>query len=204
MTMRLIASCSPVLLFLVSTWARAPLSEPWLEISAGRHVLSVRYKASRLRINGEGRGRAVRRSVGGSMWRYRGSISCLQVGKPRVARPPSPCFGLHDREEGVKVTQPKLPADVAFPIDPSGHMNPVISVERSREFPLAKDKLLFVVEQHRAINDTPSARTSAPPSTQPGLPGCTSMDCETRQRSTCRGGMRRDGDHGVVGHKILS
>jgi hypothetical protein len=42
----------------------------------------------------------------------------------------------HDREEGVKVAQPKLPADLAFPIDPSGHMHPVISVEENREFPL--------------------------------------------------------------------
>jgi hypothetical protein len=27
-----------------------------------------------------------------------------------------------------------LPADLAFPIDPPGHMNPVISIERNTEF----------------------------------------------------------------------
>jgi hypothetical protein len=43
---------------------------------------------------------------------------------------------LHDREQGMKVAQPKLSADLALPIDPPGHMDKVISIERKMEFPL--------------------------------------------------------------------
>jgi hypothetical protein len=36
---------------------------------------------------------------------------------------------LHYREEGMKISQSELPADLAFPIDPPGHMNPVMPIK---------------------------------------------------------------------------
>jgi len=52
------------------------------------------------------------------------------LGHSEVQRRLSHASALYDREEGLKVAKPKVPADLDFRVDPSGHMGPVISVER--------------------------------------------------------------------------
>src|SRR5262249_47976524 len=48
---------------------------------------------------------------------------------------------LHHGEERMKIAQPELPADLALPVDPPGHMSLVIPLERKREFLLLPRKV---------------------------------------------------------------